>query len=181
MSGKTDGRSVGRYEIGRITGAHGVRGDMLLAPLTDYPERFYGMERLDISAGGKPSRSYKVVRLEPYEGKNVFFLHLEGVDDRNAAEAMRGASVTVKAEERVELSEDEYWLDDIIGLSVLSAADGGNLGVITDVMHTGSNDVYIVKTPEGKTKAIPAIADVVKTVDVEAGTMTAVIPEGLWD
>lgn len=181
MSKKTDASSEGRYEIGKIVGVHGVRGDMLVLPTTDFPERFLEMESMDIQLPGKPMRTYKVCRIAPYEGKNTFFLHLQGIDNREDGEAMKGAAITVDADERVELEEDEYWLDDIIGLTVKEAATGDLLGVITEVIFTGSNDVYVVKTPEGAVKAIPAIGDVVQNVDTGAGTMTVNIPEGLWD
>ena len=177
MSKKTEGASAGRYEIGKIVGVHGVRGDMLLLPQTDFPERFLGMKELDVTVAGKPMRTFKVRRIEPYEGKNTFFLRLQGVEDRDAAETL----ITVAEDERVELEEDEYWLDDIIGLAVFDKATGGRLGEITEVICTGSNDVYVVKTPEGASKAIPAIADVIEKVDVANGTMTVNIPEGLWD
>ena len=169
MSKKTDPSLEGRCEIGKIAAAHGVRGDMLLIPLTDFPERFIGMKHLDISLPGKPVKSWKVRRLEPYEGKNTFFLHLQG------------ASVTVPKDERVELEEDEYWLDDIIGLAVLDASTGENLGRVSEIIQTGSNDVYVVKTPDGKEKPVPATGDAIVSVDVAGGTMTVNIPEGLWD
>ena len=181
MSKKTEGASAGRYEIGKIVGVHGVRGDMLLLPQTDFPERFLGMKELDVTVAGKPMRTFKVRRIEPYEGKNTFFLRLQGVEDRDAAETLKGALITVAEDVRVELEEDEYWLDDIIGLAVFDKATGGRLGEITEVICTGSNDVYVVKTPEGASKAIPAIADVIEKVDVANGTMTVNIPEGLWD
>lgn len=181
MSKKTEGASAGRYEIGKIVGVHGVRGDMLLLPQTDFPERFLGMKELDVTVAGKPMRTFKVRRIEPYEGKNTFFLRLQGVEDCDAAETLKGAVITVAEDERVELEEDEYWLDDIIGLAVFDKATGGRLGEITEVICTGSNDVYVVKTPEGASKAIPAIADVIEKVDVANGTMTVNIPEGLWD
>lgn len=181
MLKKTEGASAGRYEIGKIVGVHGVRGDMLLLPQTDFPERFLGMKELDVTVAGKPMRTFKVRRIEPYEGKNTFFLRLQGVEDRDAAETLKGALITVAEDERVELEEDEYWLDDIIGLAVFDKATGGRLGEITEVICTGSNDVYVVKTPEGASKAIPAIADVIEKVDVANSTMTVNIPEGLWD
>ena len=181
MSKKTDPSLEGRCEIGKIAAAHGVRGDMLLISRTDFPERLIGMKKLDISLPGKPVKSWKVRRLEPYEGKITFFLHLQGVEDRNAAESMKGASVTVPKDERVELEEDEYWLDDIIGLAVLDASTGENLGRVSEIIQTGSNDVYVVKTPDGKEKPVPATGDAVVSVDVAGGTMTVNIPEGLWD
>ena len=181
MSKKTEGASAGRYEIGKIVGVHGVRGDMLLLPQTDFPERFLGMKELDVTVAGKPMRTFKVRRIEPYEGKNTFFLRLQGVEDRDAAETLKGAVITVAEDERVELEEDEYWLDDIIGLAVFDKATGGRLGEITEVICTGSNDVYVVETPDGTSKAIPAVADGIEKVDVANGTMTVNIPEGLWD
>ena len=103
MSKKTEGASAGRYEIGKIVGVHGVRGDMLLLPQTDFPERFLGMKELDVTVAGKPMRTFKVRRIEPYEGKNTFFLRLQGVEDRDAAETLKGALITVAEDERVEL------------------------------------------------------------------------------
>ncbi len=181
MSKETDPQREGRCEIGKITGAHGVRGDMLLLPLTDFPERFPGMERLDLSLPGKPVKSWKVQRLEPYVGKNLFFLRLEGISDRAAAETLKGASITVPDDERVGLEEDEYWLDDIIGLEVIGEATGKRLGHVTEVIRTGSNDVYVVKTPDGKEKPLPATGEAIARVDIAGGTMTVNVPEGLWD
>lgn len=178
---KSDGtKGRERYEIGRIASPHGIRGEMMLIPLTDFPERFEGMKALDIVLPGKPPRSYKVRRIEPYAGKNTFLVSLDGITDRNAAEPLNGASVTVPADERVELEENEYWLDDIIGLEVSDEA-GNLLGRIKDILFTGANDVYIVETPEGALKALPAVDSVIKRVDAENGTMTADIPAGLWD
>lgn len=178
---KSDGaKGRERYEIGRIMAPHGVRGDLTLLPLTDFPERFEGMETLDIALPGRPVRSFKVRSIEPYAGKNTFLVSLEGVTDRDAAEALKGASVTVPADERVELEENEYWLDDIIGLEVSDEA-GNVLGRIKDIMFTGANDVYLVETPDGAIKALPAVDSVIKSVDAEKGTMTADIPAGLWD
>ena len=188
MSKKTDPSLEGRCEIGKIAAAHGVRGDMLLIPLTDFPERFIGMKKLDISLPGKPVKSWKVRRLEPYEGKNTFFLHLQGVEDRNAAEAMKGASVTVPKDERVELEEDAREV--LAAYALLCGVDFKgvrleepveNLGRVSEIIQTGSNDVYVVKTPDGKEKPVPAVGDAVVSVDVAGGTMTVNIPEGLWD
>ena len=170
-----------RTVIGKIVGAHGVGGTMLLLPMTDYPERFLGMKELVLEFQGKPPMVFKVKVLSPYEGKNTFFLRLAGVDDRDKAETLKGALITVSREERVELSEDEYWIDDIVGLNVIEKSSGLVLGEIEEVMSTGSNDVYIVKTPCGHKKAIPALSEVINTVDVASGFMEVTLPEGLWD
>lgn len=181
MSKRSDPALEGRCEIGKIAGAHGIRGDMLLLPLTDFPERFLEMTRLELSLPGRPLQSLKVTRLEPYEGKNTFFVHLEGVNSRDDAEKLKGASVSVAKDERVELEEDEYWLDDIIGIEVVDASTGESLGRVSEIIQTGSNDVYVVNTPDGKEKPIPATGEAILSVDVAGGTMTVNIPEGLWN
>ena len=181
MSRKTDASSEERTTIGKIVGTHGVRGTMLLLPLTDYPERFLGMEELVLDRPGKPRCTLKVRRLVPYEGKGTFFLDAEGVGDKDSAEAFRGGVVTVANEERVALSEDEYWTDDIIGLKAVENGTGRDLGVLEEIMFTGSNDVYLIRTADGTLKPIPALDSVVNSVDIAGGIMIVTIPEGLWD
>lgn len=190
---------AGRVLIGRVVGAHGIKGAVRVHPLTDYPERFLEMDRLYLERAPKPPKILEVERVSSHEGKGQFLFSLRGVESRDAAEALTGCLVTVAPEERVSLPEGEYWIDSLIGLEVrgriaseeesetpqlenledLSQLDV--LGKIEDVMPTGSNDVYLVRTPDGAAKLIPAIADVVRRIDLEAGVMIVALPEGLWD
>lgn len=167
--------------IGRIVGAHGVRGTIRVHPLTDYPERFMEMKQLYIERPGKPPRVLEVLHVTSHDGKGQFLFAVDGITDRDQADALRGYLVTVSPEERVELPEGEYWIDSLIGLSVLDADSGEHLGKIEDVMSTGSNDVYQVMTPEGSRKMVPAIADVVAEIDLEGKVMRIHVMEGLWD
>ena len=181
MSKKSEVSSEERVVIGKIVGVHGVTGTMLLFPLTDFPERFFKMKKLTLEKPGVPSQTVNVTKLVPYEGKDTFFLQIANVSDRTLAESFKGSFVTVSKEERVELSEDEYWIDDIIGIKILDSASRRELGILEEVMHTGSNDVYLVRTAEGQLKPIPALAEAVISVDTEEGIMLASVPEGLWD
>ena len=180
-----------RIEIGRIVGAHGVKGVIRVHPLTDYPERFMDMQRLCVGRAGKPSKVLDVEGVNLHEGKGQFLFKVRGIEDRDEAEALTGFIVTVSPEERVALPEGEYWIDSLIGLNVVDMREDGQLektkanatllGIVEDVMPTGGNDVYVVRTPEGEMKLIPAIEEVVREIDLEAGVMRVVIPEGLWD
>lgn len=181
MSKKSEAESGERTIIGKVVGAHGINGTMLILPLTDYPERFFAMKELVLDKPGKPRRTLKVIKITPYEGKGTLFLQAEGVTDRDLAEMVKGSVITVADEERVGLSEDEYWIDDIVGMAVTEEATGELLGTVEEIIFTGSNDVYLIRTGDGKLLPLPATGDVIKAVDVENGTMTAVIPEGLWD
>lgn len=169
-----------RTVIGKISATHGVRGTMIIFPLTDYPERFLDMREIVLEKIGRPARRLKVKSITPYIGKGTFFFKAEGVDDKETAETYKGSMITVANDERVELPEDEFWIDDIVGMKVVESESGAELGTVEDILLTGSNDVYIVRTGNGL-KPIPAIASVIKGIDVENSVMTVIIPDGLWD
>ena len=175
---KTEGGSS-RIAVGRILGPHGVKGILKLQPLTDFPERFRSMDRLVLefppkgTGSVRPPRELTVTGLETLEGRGLFLVRTREVVTCEEAESLKGALVTVAPEERVSLDEDCYWIDDILGLRVVEQDTGRELGRVEDVMST--------RTPEGVLKMIPAIAEVVQKVDLEEGTLTVVLLEGLWD
>lgn len=170
-----------RILIGSIVGAHGVKGTFRIHPLTDYPERFFDMKKLYIEKQGKPHRELEVLRIAGHEGKGQILATVAGITDRDRAEELSGYTITVAPDERVELPEGEYWIDSLIGMSVIDAESGELLGKIEDVMSTGSSDLYQVRTPNDEMKIVPAIADVVREIDLEACVMRVFLIEGLWD
>ncbi len=181
ISKKIEPLSEERIIIGKVLGAHGVNGTMILLPLTDYPERFFGMKKLTFEAADKPKCVSVIREIRPYVGKNTFFLRVLDITDRDAAEARKGYFVTVSKDERAELHEDEYWIDDILGMGVKDCQTGKRIGHIEEVFPTGSNDVYLVRTEDGRLRPIPALADVIREIDIREGSMTVSLPEGLWD
>jgi 16S rRNA processing protein RimM len=170
-----------RVQIGYIAGAHGVRGVLRLVPTTDYPDRFFDMETLAAEYPGKSPLFLKITGVKPHSGKGQLLISAEGIDDRGAAEALKGWKITIPPDERVELPEGEYWIDSLIGLSVLDDESGAHLGTVEEIMNTGSNDVYQVRTGDGALKLIPAIGDVVRCISLEQGTIRIKLLEGLWD
>jgi 16S rRNA processing protein RimM len=104
-------------------------------------------------------------------------LKLAGIDDRTAAEAMRGALVRVPIEQAVELPPGSYFWHEIVGLRVQDTR-GRALGTVAEVLATGSNDVYVVRSAEGEL-LLPAIKDVVRAIDREHGVMTVELIPGL--
>lgn len=149
-------------------------------PMTDHPDRFLDMENITIESMSGKIVDLHVLDSARYEGKDLFLVKLRGVDDRESAASFRGWLVTVSDDERVPLEDGEYWIDQLIGMRVLDE-DGNIIGSLTDVIRTGSNDVYEIKTADGPNIAIPAIASVILEVDVSAKTMKVRIPEGLLD
>lgn len=168
--------------IGRICGGHGLEGELRIQPLTDFPERFLEMEHFRVfRSDGTEWGVLHPVCFRFLEGKGLILAKTAEIRDRTSADQLKGTLVKVPPEERVSLPEGHYWIDDLLGLDVQDEATGENLGVIEEVLQTGSNDCYMVRTPEGKIKALPAIREVVRKVDLEKGTVTVALMEGLWD
>ena len=110
--------------------------------------------------------------------KNQVILKFKGIDDINDVEKYKKAPLFVKRENAVPLEENEYFIADLIGLSVTSD-EGEELGVIADVLQTGANDVYVVKKAGANDLLIPVIKDCILDVDVENGTMKVHLLAGL--
>ena len=168
--------------VGKIVGSHGVTGEVRVVPLTDFPDRFLRMETMDLyRKDGKSLGSLTVENIRTHVGKGMLLVRFAEVTDLETAEALRDSLIRVAPEERVDLPEGHYWIDDIIGREVIDGETGQILGKVSDVIETGSNDVYMVRTPEGAEKAIPAVRDVILVVNLHEGTMKIRLPEGLWD
>jgi 16S rRNA processing protein RimM len=181
MSISSDEERAKRVKIGRISGAHGVRGEIRITPLTDFPERFYDMKEIFVERRGKPPVTLALESVRSHEGKGQILVSAAGIRDKEAADALKGCFITVSPEERVTLPEGEFWIDSLIGLNVIDDASGERLGKVEDVWSAGSNDVYQIKTGDGATKLVPAIAEAVRLISIEDGTMRINASEGFWD
>ena len=99
---------------------------------------------------------------------NLVYLRFQGIDDRNAAEALGGQDVLVARADAARLPEGEFFWDEVIGLRVEDTS-GRALGSVTDILETGANHVYVVKAPGQREVLVPAIKDVVQLIDPAAG------------
>lgn len=143
--------------VGVIINAHGLHGELKVFPLTDDIRRFRKLEKVFIDGTEK-----KVVWCKLQADRVI--LKIEGIDSIEEAQKYFKKYLEVKRVDAVELSEGSYFIADLIGCVVFDT-DGRNLGAISDVIKTGSNDVYWIK--EGKELLIPALKDIVLEVDVE--------------
>jgi len=168
--------------IGRVLGAHGVRGEIKVLPLTDFPERFFGMKRLEVfRPAGRLIASLTVRSLRFHEAKGLFLVETGEIGDRDGAEDLKDGVVMIKASERVPLSKGSFWVDDVVGLRVVSADTGEEIGKVEAVLQTGAHDVYSVRTPQGEVRMMPAVREVVLRILPEEGIMEVRPLEGLWD
>ena len=155
--------------VGQIVAPHGVRGDVRIYPQTDFPERFKKMKHAYIDGV-----QYGVSNARLH--KHVVLLKLSGIDDRDGAERLVNKEIQVPIEEAVPLKEGQYYVFDIVGLAVYDLQDK-LLGTVTDVLRTGSNDVYVVTAADGTELLLAAIGDVVKSIDKDKKKMVVDPPE----
>ncbi len=152
-----------RLIIGTVVGVFGVRGELKVRIETDFPERFKQLKRVFIC-----DAAYDVTRSRLHQG--MALLKLNGLDDANHAADLDDCSVEVALDDAVKLKANQYFLYQIEGLRV-ETMDGEPLGTVSEILQTGANDVYVVATLEGKEILLPAIAQVIKQIDLEHGKM----------
>ena len=145
------------FTIGQIVAPHGVRGDVRIYPDTDFPKRF-----LKMKYGYINGKKYEVESARLH--KRVVLMKFVGVDDRNAAELLVKKDLQVPREDLVPLKKGQHYIYDILGSAVYDLQEH-ELGKLTDVLRTGSNDVYVVTADDGRETLLAAIPDVIKSID----------------
>lgn len=154
--------------IGKIGAAHGVRGDMKVYPLTDFPDRFNTIKKAFID-----DKEINIISTR-YQN-NFVVMKVKDVNSREEVARYTNKLLKINRSDVPPLNEGEYYSFDIIGLKVINQ-DDAVLGEIIEILKTGSNDVYITKTPEGKQLLIPALKKVVTEINIEEGFMKVI-----WD
>lgn len=163
--------------VGVITSTHGVRGEVKVFPTTDDARRFKTLKSV-VLTGGREPLTLEIEHVKFF--KNMVILKFKGYDNINDVETWRQRDLFIHRDQAVELEEDEYFIADLVGLSVKDE-DGNLLGTLKDVLRTGANDVYVVERPEGRELMLPAIKDCIRSVSMEDGVMTVHVLDGLMD
>lgn len=161
-------------EAGKVVTTHGIRGEVKIMPYTDTPELLAEFDRLFI---GKNKDELIIERSRVF--KNMVIAKIEGVDTPEAAEKLRNKLLYMHRDD-LELDDDTYFIQDLIGIEVRDADSGKVYGTISDVMQTGANDVYVIKGSD-REYLVPAIADVVVFTDIDENIMTIRPLDGLFD
>jgi 16S rRNA processing protein RimM len=160
-------------EIGIITRPHGIAGEIKVQTSPEYLQALEGVRSVYLDGSSQPTR-IQSQRIH----QNSILLRLEKVATRSDAEALRGVRVAIKFRELPKLKEGEYYSHELVGIQVIDGS-GQTLGTVSEVLATGSNDVYVVKPLEGKELLLPAIDSVVHAIDLERRTMCVSVPDGL--
>lgn len=164
------------FNVGKIVNTHGIRGELKVLPLTDFPEeRFAKGSKLVIETGeGQLPVTVESARLH----KNMYVVRLNDFTNINEVEKYKGTMLKVSSEYQTELSEDEFYFHQIVGCEVVTD-EGETLGTIKEILTPGANDVWVVKANNGKEILLPYIDDVILHVDVVNQKVTVHLMEGL--
>lgn len=166
-----------RFQVGVITSTHGVRGEVKVYPTTDDPKRFKRLKEVILDTG----KEQLILEIEGVKFfKQFVILKFKGFDNINDIEKYRQKSLYVTRANAVRLRKDEYFIADLMGLTVIDEEDK-EIGVLKDVMETGANDVYEITMNDGRELLLPAIKQCVLEVNVEEGFIKVHILEGLLD
>ena len=160
----------GNMAIGQVGKPHGIKGEVKVLPLTDDIRRFRRLTYVIIKG-----IEYKVEFVKLQADRAI--LKLEGFDTPEPLVALRDQYVEVRREDAVKKKEDEFFIDELRGMEVFDT-DGQDLGLIYDVIQTGSNDVYWIQKPQQL--LIPAMKTIVVSVDVDENKMM-IRPSREWN
>jgi 16S rRNA processing protein RimM len=174
--------------VGRIVAAQGLKGELRVNPLSDFPERFTRPGRRWLRHRNGPDREIQLLSGRQLPGKELYVVRLEGIHDRTAAEALVGHELLVPASERPRLAKGEFHLMDLVGLEVRLLEASGNgpvIGTVTDLLHAG-NDLLEVQLSgtelaPGRQLWIPFVQAIVPRVELSEGWIGITPPPGLLD
>ena len=164
-------------QVGVISSTHGIAGEVKVFPTTDDVNRFDYLKDVILDTG-REKLNLTVAGVKYF--KNMVILKFKGIDNINDVEKYKRCPLKVTRENAVPLEEDEYYVADLLGLTIVDES-GVTIGELIDVIETGANDVYEVKTPDGGHVLLPAIKDCILDVDVEEKIILVHMLKGLVD
>jgi 16S rRNA processing protein RimM len=165
-----------RYlDVGLVVRPHGVRGMLLVEGTSDLIRAINFGDRVFFDQGAS---SFKLNSISAHRKR--FLVKLDSIDTREDAERMRGLILQIHFEDADPLPEGSYYYWQLIGLNVVDE-DDRSLGELVEIVETGANDVYVVRSVDGKEILIPAIEQVIKSVNLQLGRMEVHLLPGLVD
>ncbi|NLL70164.1 MAG: 16S rRNA processing protein RimM [Epulopiscium sp.] len=170
---------MGKYmQIGKVVNTHGIRGVFKIIPTTDDPTRFSLLDFVFLYHN-QQRKKYEIEQLQFH--KQFILLKCKEISTMDEAETLKGAIVEIPRSMALPLEENEYYIGDLYGLEVFTTGHQ-YLGKLTDIIFTGSNDVYVVEDPKNssqKPMLLPAIRQCIQKIDLENKKMIVYVMEGL--
>lgn len=167
------------FHIGRITAAHGLGGEVRVQVLSSDPDRFKDLKQCLLLSANEQDRRLVLVEHSRIRGRSQL-VKLAGINDRDAAEALRGMLLSVEREQALKLEEDEYFVSDLIGCSVFDQAEG-YLGTVGEILAHQAQDVYVIRQQGLPDLLFPALKSILLVIDLATRTIKVKLPEGLFE
>jgi 16S rRNA processing protein RimM len=162
-----------RLAVGRIVGAHGIRGEVKMDVFSDHPDRLAGIRRVYFNDDPNP----RPVRSARFHGRQLLLTFAE-INDRDAAEDLRGTTVRVSGSQLPPLEDGAFYHYQLIGLSVYLES-GEKLGTLSEIIESGEVDIYVVRERSGREQLFPALKDVV--LDIDPAADRVVVRPQVWE
>ncbi len=162
---------MSKISVGKVVNTRGLRGEVKIYPYIDELESFNEFSYLMVN-----DIKYVIKTVKFF--KNMVFITFDGIDSIEKAEKLKNFDAEIFEEDLPVLEDGEFYIKDILGMDVTSD-DGEYLGTIKDVFRTGSNDVYEISRENKKNMYLPAIKDVILSIDTKENKMTVHIIDGL--
>lgn len=169
--------------VGKIVAPQGLRGELRVLPLSDFPERFTKAGPRWLQRRSDMPRPVQLKGGRQLPGKELYVVRLETIDSREAAEALVGEQLLVRASDRPKLARGEFYLLDLVGLEVRLEESGAVVGHVRDLIHAGNDLLEVELSPErgGRRILIPFVKAIVPTVQLEDGWVGITPPPGLLE
>jgi len=161
--------------VGKLGRPRGVHGEIYVTPMTDYPDRFVGMSAIHVR-NRKEWQSREIAESRMISGRPV--IRFEGIDSPEQAAKLTNHELGIQRDQLVSLPEGQNFLFDLVGCKVVDSETEQEIGEIVEVYQYPANDVYVIKTTDGKSLSLAAVKQFVRHIDV-AGKKVVVLAEGL--
>lgn len=165
------------FRVGVIANTHGVHGEVKVYPTTEEKKRFDNLKEVILDTK-KEQKTLHITGVKYF--KNMVILKFVEFDNMDQVLPLKGADLLVDRKHAIPLEEGEYYIADIIGSKVITDTED-ELGILTDVLRTGANDVYVVKTTSGKEVLLPVIDECILDRDIENKIVKVHVMKGLMD
>ena len=163
------------FRVGVIANSHGVKGEVKVYPTTDDAARFKNLETIYLDENG----TYQELHIKSVKFvKNMVVLGFEEYNNMNDILGLKGMELYVDRENAIPLNEGEFYVADMVGADIVTD-EGNHFGTLQDVLKTGANDVYVIKTDDGKEVLFPSIPECILRKDLENKVITVHIMDGL--
>ena len=165
------------FEVGKIVGFRGLKGELKVKPATNSPHIFLDLQSV-VMGQEKNATIYSVASINLKD--RSLTLTLQEFSDRNSVESLKGKTIYTQVEQLLELDEDTWWSKDLIGLKAQDLA-GLTIGVVSDVYGADGEFLEVCLDKNGEKKLVPFVSEIVPEVDIEKGIVRLNAPDGLFD